>query len=123
MNGASEPRGKRNVSMELQLDQFMHRYSAVSVCNTRNAQCFASSSLQILLVDTKIVGTTQIASIGAALDFEGEKSNDKGNWNAAVATWRLDYLVSSFLSALMWILIIFGIPAIAIGLIWWMANK
>jgi len=46
-----------------------------------------------------------------------------GNWNVAVATWTLDYLVSSFLSVLMWIIIIFGIPGIVIGLIWWIANK
>ena len=46
-----------------------------------------------------------------------------GNWNVAVATWTLDYLDSSLLSVLMWIIIIFGIPGIVIGLIWWIANK
>jgi len=46
-----------------------------------------------------------------------------GNWNVAVATWTLDYLVSSFLSVLMWTIVIFGIPGIVIGLIWWIANK
>jgi len=46
-----------------------------------------------------------------------------GNWNVAVATWTLNYLVSSFLWVLMWIIIIFGIPGIVIGLIWWIANK
>jgi hypothetical protein len=44
-----------------------------------------------------------------------------GNWNVAIATWTFDYLVYSVLSALIWILIIFGIP-IAIGVIWWMSR-
>jgi hypothetical protein len=45
-----------------------------------------------------------------------------GNWNAAFATWTFDYLVYSLLWALIWILIIFGIP-IAIGIIWWINHE
>ena len=41
-----------------------------------------------------------------------------GNWNLAFANWTFDYLVYSMLSALIWVLIILGIP-IAIGLILW----
>ncbi len=45
-----------------------------------------------------------------------------GNWNVAFATWTFDYLVYSWLSALIWILIIFGIP-IALGIIWWIRHE
>jgi predicted permease len=45
-----------------------------------------------------------------------------GNWNDAISTWSLDYLVYSCLTALVWILIIFGIP-IALGLIWWIHHQ
>ena len=45
-----------------------------------------------------------------------------GNWNVAFATWTFDYLVYSLLSALIWILIIFGIP-IALGIIWWINHE
>jgi len=45
-----------------------------------------------------------------------------GNWNVAIATWTFDYLVYSMLWTLIWILIIFGIPA-AIGLIWWINHE
>jgi hypothetical protein len=41
-----------------------------------------------------------------------------GNWNVAIATWTLDYVVDSMISILIWSLIIFGIPAGVIGLIW-----
>jgi hypothetical protein len=46
-----------------------------------------------------------------------------GNWNVAVATWTLDYLVYSCIWTLIWILIIFGIPACVIGLIWWISHE
>jgi hypothetical protein len=45
-----------------------------------------------------------------------------GNWNVAFTTWTFDYLVYSCLSALIWILIIFGIP-IALGIIWWINHE
>ena len=41
-----------------------------------------------------------------------------GNWNVAFATWTFDYLVYSYLWALIWILIIFGIPMVLGGLLW-----
>jgi len=45
-----------------------------------------------------------------------------GNWNVAFATWTFDYLVYSMLTALIWVLIIFGIP-IGLGIIWWMRRE
>ncbi|HEY3421461.1 MAG TPA: hypothetical protein VGK23_12995 [Methanomassiliicoccales archaeon] len=42
-----------------------------------------------------------------------------GNWNAAISTWSFDYFAYSMISALIWVLIIFGIPA-AIALVLWM---
>ena len=45
-----------------------------------------------------------------------------GNWNVAIATWTLDYVVGSMISILIWSLIIFGIP-IAIGAIWWIRHE
>ena len=44
-----------------------------------------------------------------------------GNWNVAIATWTLNYVVYSMISILIWGLIIFGIP-IAIGIIWWIHH-
>ncbi len=45
-----------------------------------------------------------------------------GNWNIAISTWTLDYVVGSMILILEWALIIFGIP-IAIGVIWWMRHE
>jgi di/tricarboxylate transporter len=45
-----------------------------------------------------------------------------GNWNYPFAEWRFDYLVSSYLTALIWVLIVFGIPVL-VGGIWWIYNK
>ena len=45
-----------------------------------------------------------------------------GNWNAAVATWTLDYLVYSWLTALLWVLVIVGIP-VALGVFWWIRHE
>ena len=45
-----------------------------------------------------------------------------GNWDVAVATWSLDYVVGSMILILMWVAIIFGIPA-AIGVIWWISHE
>ena len=41
-----------------------------------------------------------------------------GNWNVAIASWTLDYVVHSMITILVWGAIIFGIPAIIIALIW-----
>jgi hypothetical protein len=43
-----------------------------------------------------------------------------GNWNVAIASWPLDYVVESMISILIWVAVIFGIPA-AIGIIWWIS--
>ena len=45
-----------------------------------------------------------------------------GNWNVAFATWTFDYLVHACITALIWILIIFGIP-IVLGIIWWIRHE
>jgi len=44
-----------------------------------------------------------------------------GRWNLAFNSWTFNDWVYSFLAALMWDLIIFGIP-ILLGFLWWM-NK
>ena len=41
-----------------------------------------------------------------------------GNWDKPFATWKFDYLVYSYLTALIWVLLVFGIP-MAIGGLWW----
>jgi hypothetical protein len=45
-----------------------------------------------------------------------------GNWNVPFATWTFDYLVYSLLWTVIWLLIIFAIPA-AIGIIWWINHE
>jgi hypothetical protein len=45
-----------------------------------------------------------------------------GKLDVPFATWRFDYLVYSYLWALIWILLIFGIP-IAIGATWWIHHE
>jgi hypothetical protein len=45
-----------------------------------------------------------------------------GNWNVAIATWTFDYVVYSMLWILIWILVIFGIPA-AVGVTWWIRHE
>jgi len=45
-----------------------------------------------------------------------------GNWDVAVADWTLDYVVGSMISIIIWVAIIFGIPA-AIGGIWWISHE
>ncbi len=45
-----------------------------------------------------------------------------GNWDVPVASWTLDYVVGSMISILIWVAIIFGIPA-AIGVIWWISHE
>jgi hypothetical protein len=45
-----------------------------------------------------------------------------GNWNVAIATWTLNYVVDSIIAILVWTAIVFGIP-IAIGLVWWIRRE
>jgi hypothetical protein len=54
--------------------------------------------------------------------FFALKVHIDGNWGVAFATWDFDYLIYSWLWALMWIAIIFGIPLV-IGGIWWIYHQ
>jgi hypothetical protein len=45
-----------------------------------------------------------------------------GNWNVPIGTWTLDYVVYSLLTILIWIIVIFGIPA-AIVAVWWIQHE
>lgn len=45
-----------------------------------------------------------------------------GNWNVAIATWTLNYVVDSMVLILEWVLVIFGIP-IAIAMVWWIRHE
>ena len=45
-----------------------------------------------------------------------------GNWNVAISTYTLDYVVGSMVTILLWIVAIFAIPAI-VGLIWWIRHE
>ncbi len=45
-----------------------------------------------------------------------------GNWNAAIASWNLDYVVGSMVTILLWTVAIFAIPAI-VGLVWWIHHE
>ena len=45
-----------------------------------------------------------------------------GNWNAAIASWTLDYVVGSMITILIWTATIFAIPA-TIGVIWWIRHE
>ncbi len=45
-----------------------------------------------------------------------------GNWNVPFVTWTFDYLVYSCITALVGVLIIFGIP-ILIGGTWWIHHE
>jgi len=41
-----------------------------------------------------------------------------GNWHDAISSWTLNYVVDSMVTILFWGAILFGIPALIIGLIW-----
>jgi len=41
-----------------------------------------------------------------------------GNWGVAISTWKFDYLVNSWITAVLWIAIIFGIPILVGGALW-----
>jgi hypothetical protein len=45
-----------------------------------------------------------------------------GNWNAPFATWTFDYLVYSYIVALIVLVAIFGIPMV-IGGTWWLRRE
>lgn len=45
-----------------------------------------------------------------------------GNWNVAISTYTVDYVVGSMITILVWITVIFGIP-MAIGAIWWIHRE
>ncbi len=45
-----------------------------------------------------------------------------GNWDVAVASWTLDYVVDSMISILIWVVIIFGIPTV-LGVLWWINHE
>jgi hypothetical protein len=45
-----------------------------------------------------------------------------GNWNVAFEDWTFDYLVYSCLTALVWVLIVFGIPMV-VGALWWIRRE
>ena len=45
-----------------------------------------------------------------------------GNWNVAISTYTLNYVVGSMFAILIWIVAIAAIPA-TIGLIWWIRHE
>jgi hypothetical protein len=45
-----------------------------------------------------------------------------GNWNAAISSWKLDYVVGSMFTILLWTVAIAAIPAI-IGIVWWIRHE
>lgn len=45
-----------------------------------------------------------------------------GNWNVAISTYTVDYVVGSMITILVWIAVIIGIP-MAIGAIWWISRE
>jgi hypothetical protein len=45
-----------------------------------------------------------------------------GNWNTAMASWNLDYVVGSMVTILIWTAAIFAVPAV-IGVIWWIHHE
>ena len=45
-----------------------------------------------------------------------------GNWNVAISTWKLDYVVNSVITILIWLAAIIGIPLL-IALGWWIHRE
>lgn len=45
-----------------------------------------------------------------------------GNWNTAISTYTLNYVVGSMVNILIWIAAIFAIPAV-IGIVWWIRHE
>lgn len=46
----------------------------------------------------------------------------EGNWNQPIASWALDYVVSSAVTILSWAAAIFAIPTV-IGVVWWLSRR
>ncbi|MCW4001286.1 MAG: hypothetical protein NWE93_13715 [Candidatus Bathyarchaeota archaeon] len=44
-----------------------------------------------------------------------------GNWNQAIASWSLDYVVGSMVTILIWIAAILAIPGVIV-LVWWVTR-
>jgi hypothetical protein len=44
-----------------------------------------------------------------------------GNWNVPISTYTLNYVVGSFITILVWVAVLLGIP-IAIGVTWWASR-
>ncbi len=45
-----------------------------------------------------------------------------GNWNTAIASWTVDYVVGSMITILLWIAAILAVPAV-IGVVWWIHHE
>ena len=45
-----------------------------------------------------------------------------GNWNTTISSYTLNYIVGSFVTILIWIAVVFAIPAI-VGLVWWIRHE
>jgi hypothetical protein len=45
-----------------------------------------------------------------------------GNWNVAISTWTLDYVIDSIVTIIIWTAAIFAIPA-TIALLWWIHHE
>lgn len=45
-----------------------------------------------------------------------------GNWNVAISTFNLNYVVNSMVLILAWFAVIFGIPATLVG-VWWIRRE
>ena len=45
-----------------------------------------------------------------------------GNWNTPFASWTFDYLVYSYLTIMIWMAVLFGIP-LTIGAVWWLHRE
>ena len=45
-----------------------------------------------------------------------------GNWDVPIASFTVNYVVGSFITILVWVAVIFGIPAAIVG-IWWQRRK
>jgi len=83
--------------------------------------------LHVILLPFLLIGVPIILAAVVILwlwwkKLPDEEKKDDGNWNVAFATWTFDYLVYSYLSVLIWGLIIFGIPMV-LGVIWWIRHE
>ncbi len=45
-----------------------------------------------------------------------------GNWNVAMSTWTINYVVGSMIAIIAWAALILGIPAAIVG-IWWLGRQ